>query len=417
MHLDFDLVTNIQDNAFNDGSFEALRNLTITNLRVLGLGPNTFDGLNSLRYLALHKVHLSQIPDCLHGIASSLRQIVVSASQNNREMFRFFNGLFSGVKLPSLDHVNLNLNLQNSVTGDPFNSTRLSGLDLSMCKIEFIHSDAFYTIQDSVKYINLSGNALKTLPTGMFSYLLPRESLVIDLTNNPWDCECHLSELRKNLRMYEKNFSPNTQCRTPVEFNGLTIWNASFCGKISPNSTDDETTSNFMVVRCLHQQSGQSLMEKVVRHREIKFNIVRELDTESTALHIHPNVDGEKIRMVAFTALQQSGILVVNYRCNCENTPIALNQRLKKGVHYVLCLQETSTRLTIAQNCISYKLGNHHLNFWILANDRTLTIYVLVGIYLLMLFVGGVFMVILYGRFVGLPLKIEETYAEIRETR
>lgn len=405
--LDFDLVSHMTENAFNDGPFEKVHSLTISNLRIESLGPNSFVGLNSLQYLALQDIHLTSIPDCLHGVASSLNEIVIIAAITNRAMYRF-NGLLSGVMLTALQHVELKLNLQNSVIGDPFKSTRLLTIDLSMCKIEFIHSDAFITIQDSVQQINLSGNELKTLPTGMFSYLLPRESLVIDLTNNPWDCECHLSELRKNLRMYEKNFSPNSVCDTPAEFNGLAIKNASFCGKQTGNVTEDDPTVNFMVVQCLSQQSGKWFSEMVVRHREIKFNVVHDLDTADVALHIYPNDDGEQKRMVAFSALQQTGIQVVNYHCKCENIPIALNQRLRKAVYYTLCVQDKSTRMTIAQNCMAFQLGNRHLNVWKTSNHRLLTIFVLIGIYLLMIFFGGIIMVILYGRFVSVPLRIAQ---------
>lgn len=422
LHLDFDLISRMQANAFTGESFEKVHNLTITNLRVQSLSANSFVGLNSLRFLALLKTQLTHIPDCLHGIASTLHEIVVTGSMTHREMFRLSDGLLSGVELPFLQHLQLKLNLLNSVIGDPFKSTRLISIDLSKCRIEYIHTDAFYTIQDSVKHINLSGNVIKTLPTGMFSYLLPRESLIIDLSNNPWDCECHLSELRKNLRMYDKNFPTETACVTPEEFQGLSVRNASFCGKIAANITDDDdnTSFNFMVVRCpvvQHHSSDEFVENVVVRHREIRFNIVRELKTENVALHIYPNAHGENKRIVAFTAMQQSDILVVSYHCNCENTPIALNQRLTKSQYNVLCLQDMSTRMTIAQNCIAYQLNNQHLIIWLLTTDRVLTICVLVGTYFLMIFFGGIIMVIIYGRFVSYPSDFIECASETRDWR
>lgn len=421
LNLDFEFVTTIEDNAFADGSFELVTNLTIHNLRILTLGPSTFVGLNSLRILNLLTLQLLQLPDCLHGVASSLQQLLItngppSVVVQQQDMFNL-DGPLTGVQLPSLQSVQFRVNLQTSLIEDAFISTaRLSSLNLANCQIETIYADVFFSIRDSVREINLRGNAMKTLPTGMFSYLLPRESLLIDLTHNPWDCSCHLSELRKNLRMYQINFVADPVCVTPLEFLGLTIMNAPFCGKITNNITDDDPTTNFMVVRCPMPHPANWTIEKVERNREVQFRVVHERHTVNAALHIRPNDDGEEMRMVAFTALQQSDILVVNYRCKCNNTPISLNQRLKIGLLYVLCVQHKSTRMTIPQNCISYQLGNNHLNGWLLQSDGLLVGCVLAGINVTMLGCGGLVMVLLYGRFVGNPVRCSnERVSEVQD--
>lgn len=391
LEMELDSVWHIEDNAFTGGAFSQVINLTITKLSALTLGPNTFNGLDSLRSLYLLNMQLAQMPDCLHGVSKNLQHLVVTGS-DSRNQFQL-DYLLSGVKLPTLMHVHFLVNLRNSIKAYTLNSTRLTTIHLAYCLIEHIDSNAFHPIRESIREINLAGNFLKTLPTGMLSYLLPRDSLVIDLTNNPWDCGCHLSELQKNLLSYQYNFRPNVTCITPNEFNSQPINNASFCGPI--DDENDEILSNFVVVQCPSISGPVKPVEQIVLLREVKFLVARFKIDHFSGLYITPHEDGENMRMVAFT-VSRPEIMFVDYRCGCQKSAIRLDGRLVPELNYMLCVQDTSTRRTIAQNCIAYHHGKWQHSVWLRKTDRLLAGFVLTGILLLFLIGGGLLPMILY---------------------
>ncbi|XP_067854788.1 glycoprotein IX (platelet) [Heptranchias perlo] len=69
----------------------------------------------------------------------------------------------------------------------------------------------------------LQNNHLTTVAPGMFDKLQNLKK--IDLSSNPWNCDCHIGYLKHWLEDQQLNSNPSVLCSTPVLINGKQILN------------------------------------------------------------------------------------------------------------------------------------------------------------------------------------------------
>ncbi|XP_059471217.1 leucine-rich repeat transmembrane neuronal protein 1-like [Neocloeon triangulifer] len=96
----------------------------------------------------------------------------------------------------------------------------LTTLELSKCEIEAIENDAFYGLE-RLEWLKLDNNKLSTIRG---SYLLPASLRGVALDNNPWHCDCKLTELHAWLLNY-KNIpqSIEPKCNSPQRLQDAVI--------------------------------------------------------------------------------------------------------------------------------------------------------------------------------------------------
>ena len=150
-------------------SFRGVERLTEINLARNGMvtiEPSAFDGLPNLITLFLDGNQLSHIsPDV-------------------------FKGLSSSTELSSLD---LSGNLITALHSGTFSSMKsLNFLELSNNKISFVHDEAFAL--SNLTQLSLKGNSLRSLPSRIWAAEFQHLSS-IDLSDNPWQCSCGMSEI------------------------------------------------------------------------------------------------------------------------------------------------------------------------------------------------------------------------------
>lgn len=65
-------------------------------------------------------------------------------------------------------------------------------LDLSFNNISYIEHDSFNKIKNSIEYLNLSGNKLKTIDKNLLNGMIKLKKL--DISKNPLECDESLLE-------------------------------------------------------------------------------------------------------------------------------------------------------------------------------------------------------------------------------
>ncbi|XP_041046683.1 glycoprotein IX (platelet) isoform X1 [Carcharodon carcharias] len=69
----------------------------------------------------------------------------------------------------------------------------------------------------------LQNNYLTTIAPGMFDKL--QNLRKVNLSNNPWECDCHITYLKHWLEDQQLNSNPSVYCSTPVLINGKQLLN------------------------------------------------------------------------------------------------------------------------------------------------------------------------------------------------
>jgi len=117
-------------------------------------------------------------------------------------------------KLDKLHTLYLSNNLISVLHPRQFTSLpNLSILDLSHNALSYLPSSTISSLMSSLSHLSVSGNNLRSLPSSLFPLLSNLSSL--DLSYNPWTCNCLLADLHS--RLYLANSIPiRTICSAPL---------------------------------------------------------------------------------------------------------------------------------------------------------------------------------------------------------
>uniref|UniRef100_A0A8C1W0C3 Leucine-rich repeat-containing protein 3 n=1 Tax=Cyprinus carpio TaxID=7962 RepID=A0A8C1W0C3_CYPCA len=88
----------------------------------------------------------------------------------------------------------------------------LQELDLSRNAIETVDAGAFQGVTESLRVLDLSHNHMQSVPKEAFARLHAK----INLSNNPWHCECTLQEVLRELRLDPETVN-EVSCHTSVQ--------------------------------------------------------------------------------------------------------------------------------------------------------------------------------------------------------
>ena len=123
-------------------------------------------------------------------------------------------------ELPALMRLSLARNPVRRVSAGSFRTLRyLITLELSQCQIEAVEVGAFDGLK-TLEWLKLDGNSLTNIGG---SSVLPRSLHGVTLHDNPWRCDCQLSQLRAWLVQFNIPLSMEPKCSQPERLNGRMV--------------------------------------------------------------------------------------------------------------------------------------------------------------------------------------------------
>lgn len=184
--------------------------------QVLNLTGNVLKTLPGRQFQQTHLVHLQRIYLSRCGIVQMAEDAFRGLS-NLVELDLSHNFLTSAPRLAPycahLRRLQLSSNPIQKLASHSFRGLRsLVSLELSQCQLAQLTSDTFADLV-SLEVLRLDGNRLRTLPADGLQ-LPPLNSL--DLSDNPWRCDCSLRELRRWMQQHNVPLSVPPRCELPT---------------------------------------------------------------------------------------------------------------------------------------------------------------------------------------------------------
>ena len=162
----------------------------------LNLGQHVLHGLKKLKYLSLQGCHISYV----------INPLFFSDMESLEELHIGENRLFKNDSLPAvafqsntkLSILNLSYSHLQRIESDAFiNNQHLAVLDLSHNHLDAPSLAALDLSNNNITHLNLSYNALSTLPAELRHHFDQFHDLVLDLSGNHFLCNCqHLDFLQ-----------------------------------------------------------------------------------------------------------------------------------------------------------------------------------------------------------------------------
>ncbi|CAD7015047.1 uncharacterized protein LOC110117595 isoform X2 [Ceratitis capitata] len=217
-------VTHIAAGAFGMGNFKAifLENLQLEELRK-DIFKNATLVFKHLSIIQHNKPVTVICDDFLGHIKYQIESFTLQVGATH-----ITNTTASSSLLNNLKYVDISYNnFTNTFTDETFQKMWVvEHLDLSHSNINFLPLYLFSQLTDSLFYLNLSYNQLFTISRYIFGRHAIDDELIIDASNNPWDCSCSLLLEMSYILAHQKIFP---YCHGPEEYTGLSVLDLRLC--------------------------------------------------------------------------------------------------------------------------------------------------------------------------------------------
>lgn len=196
-----------------DGAFSGLKGLTRLDLKGAGLhniSSEALVGLEGVRFLDLSDNRMQEIPT---GVLSQLERLeVLSLGQNDFEIIN--DGAFAGLKNLRRLEITGAQRLRRVNNGAFSSNTNLEYLNLSSNKMLAEIQEGAFSGLPHLRHVILKENLLHTMSEGLFPWT---DLQTLDLTDNPFVCDCQVLWLRNVLvaKNSTNDAAPNVLCAYP----------------------------------------------------------------------------------------------------------------------------------------------------------------------------------------------------------
>ncbi|GAB0094888.1 hypothetical protein DMENIID0001_102140 [Sergentomyia squamirostris] len=238
-------IRSIDEKAFGSCCFLNLETLVLKNLEIEKMiSKNIFKGLEHLQRLELINFPISLFSnEVLVPFARNLKILVFEEMTILQFPVQNITGKFSR-NLTSLNYLSLKHNHLTEVNKSSFAALGdITEIDLSDSNIKSIGMKAFDGTK-ALKKLFLNSNHIESLPEEIFDVILENPGALIDLSQNPFTCDCNLRQLQQYLydpRTSHKFVLPLT-CILPNECWEEFVMDCNICGKnVKPTPTVETT--------------------------------------------------------------------------------------------------------------------------------------------------------------------------------
>lgn len=419
------LITEIGTNAFNTPGFEQLIHLELEDMPVKQIKNGIFNGLQSLQSLVIKRFSLLQIDPKIFAPCPSIHyfQMFDSSKRNLR-----IDGLLGSVDMFSMKNVQFEGNaLIDTISKRTFVGLRVvTQLNLPRNRIKLIGAKAFDPIANTLEYLNLQHNDLKTLPPQLFQYItvksVPYDLRRIYLNDNLWLCDSGLLELQRKIKKYPRLFQRSILCKFPIGLRNQELeyvqlspnGNISFTNDTNTKDDEYETTSISIIenVAILPVSNKFYFTCQLFHSMRIPVNV----SLQKTNIHFHFHQMNSTHYEIYVNDLPQNHTLIgfendapldnnsnknlinIEYqrdmRCMTDKNNIIEHMRMRLNVKpksvYRFCIMNNRLNAIKPLDCMSFNTYNtqYAKNSWIHVKYRPIIITFVIAAAMATIFIG-----------------------------
>ncbi|EFN82581.1 leucine-rich repeat transmembrane protein FLRT1 [Harpegnathos saltator] len=236
-------LTMLSDEAFSSPIFERMIKLQLHDNNISTLRRATFRPLKRLEYLSINNNEIKEAEQfLLQDTAVNLENLEFEQAISDAEVLRNITG--GSTRYYNVKELALRYNHITIIDSRLFAGIiRLENLYLQYSNIETVDANTFEWM-DSIRQIFINDNNISTLPKGLFdSVISHKNSLILSIHNNPWNCDCNLKWMQDMIIRHPGVVQNIPICSSPEANRGKTFTDADFCNQRTTKETSvDDTT-------------------------------------------------------------------------------------------------------------------------------------------------------------------------------
>lgn len=394
-------VRDLQQNAFNCLAFKYLKSLTLQHLTVKRLSAGVFNGLKSIKEIQFLNASIDEFENgILDGLEETLNIFTLICLPQRKAIAIDGITKYGLYGQHSLKNLTIRQNLSHTLRADTFlKIIALQQLNLSHCEIEIIERKTFDILGNDLEMLDLSGNKLKTLAGDVFDIVYHNQgsAMKVYIGDNPWHCDCDLTDFQTVLRNHNMGFRGRIQCETPHLYKATDVEDASLC-EITPTSRTSSTQSlsnDYTVLQECNSIDGFLPVETIdIQCRSQLIQIV----TSNGSIGLELQYVTSDLVVVWFdnrTVHQRSNNTGPNTaNCVMPENRLVYFDNLMPDMVYTVCLMQKHSTLVSPLDCLSFSTiaSGYEEPIWLTDHDKGVTIG---------LSVCGILFFLLFGVLIG----------------
>lgn len=362
LFIDCSRVTSIEANAFAE--FSPLHYLGIGNAKKEIFQKGSLNGVNQLTDLYLETINYPIIFESMLDF-TNLESFGITTIQSGCISYTI-TLLTSYVNKSSIKSLYFQINLRDALSATALDGfVQLQNLFLRSCNISVIDKNAFQSVQNTLRFIDLTDNHLKQLPMEIIVFLSSNREIVAYFHDNPWHCDCNISQFQKYVQLLPAWYAQSSiRCMSPYHLKNVDLINADVCIEFKLDTIS---------VECLKWDNSSTKIN-IVRGNILN-NITRNKSYSEALVNL--SVTNHDYLIIEITkGLNQNDL---NVKCHNIISIETSLMHLHMDTVYLFCLMNKYAKTVTPFDCVSLYLTDvQNTTIWIPVRVKIETIAYLV---------------------------------------